>query len=170
MLRDALVQSLSNLTLPPEISTMLLGFLPIIEMRGAVPAGHGLFQLSWFSSFFWAYAGSLLPAPIILKLADPAIAWCNRKSRFCANLVGRALERTRKHFRKEHEKFGELALLIFVAVPLPGTGVWAGSLAAVIFGIPFARALMLIAAGNAVAGVLITLASAGAFSLVGTFL
>ena len=170
MIRDFFIGAFSNISLPPEVSTMLLGFLPIIEMRGAVPAAHGLFKLSWFSAFFWAYLGSMLPAAIILKLADPVIAWCNRKSRFCANLVGRALERTRKHFRKEHEKFGELALLIFVAIPLPGTGVWAGSLAAVIFGISFRRAMALIAAGNAVAGVLITLASAGAFSLVGALL
>jgi uncharacterized membrane protein len=163
---ESIVQAVAGVTLPPELIVAALGFLPIVEMRGAVPVAQGLYGFGWVASFFWAFLGSMLPAPIILKLADPVIAWCNRKSPLCARLAGRAIERTRKHFAKDHRRFGEIALLIFVALPLPGTGVWGGSLAAVLFGVPFVRAMWLIGVGNAVAGLLISLASAGVITFV----
>src|SRR5437773_7161462 len=110
MIAQAITSSVSRWPLPPELLTFFLATLPIIEMRGAIPVGHGIFGLSWFSAFAWSYFGSLAPGIVIVLLAEPVIDWCSRKSPFCNRLIGRTLERTRKHFGKKHERFGELFL------------------------------------------------------------
>jgi len=163
MFSRGLAEPTAFFSLPPELSAALLAATPLIEMRGAIPVAHGILGLPWAAAFFWGWLGSTLPGAAVLALADRVINWCNRKSPFCSRIIGKTLERTRRHFHKEHEKFGEIGLLVFVAIPLPLTGVWSGALAAVLFGIPYWRALALIAAGNAIAGLIITLAASGLF-------
>ena len=163
MIAQAITATVSRWPLPPELLTFFLSMLPIIEMRGAIPVGHGIFGLTWFSAFAWSYVGSLMPGVVIMLLAEPVIGWCNRKSPFCNRLIGRTLERTRTHFAKKHERFGDLFLLILVALPFPGTGVWSGALAAIVFGVPRHRAIRLMVLGNLAACIIVTLAAMGLF-------
>ena len=163
MFAQTITDTVARWPFPPELLTFFLAMVPIVEMRGAIPVGHGIFGLSWFSSFAWSYLGSLTPGIFIMLLAEHVISWCNRKSPFCNRLIGKALERTRKHFSKQHEQFGNIFLLVFVALPFPGTGVWSGSLAAIVFGIPRARAIWLLAIGNIIACAIVTLAAMGLF-------
>lgn len=154
---------------PGELATLLIAMLPIVEMRGAIPLGHGVFGLSWFSSYFWSYLGSLIPGVVILYLTEPAIEWCNRKSPVCRRVIGGLLDKVRHHYHRHHARFGEIGVFIICSLPLPLLGVWTASAGAVIFGIPFRRALTLLAMGNAVACLLVTLASMGVIKFVGLF-
>ena len=70
-------------------------------------------------------------------------------------------ERTRKKTKDKIEKYGDLALIIFVAIPLPNTGAWTGTLAAWLFGIPMKRALLNIFYGVLIAGVIVTMITSG---------
>lgn len=72
--------------------------------------------------------------------------------------------RTRHKFTGQYEKWGELALVIFVAIPLPMTGVWTGSVAAFLFGIPKKRALILVSLGAFIAGIIVTVMTLGVVS------
>ena len=155
--------------MPGELATFLIATLPVVEMRGAIPLGHGVFGLSWFSAYFWSYLGSLLPGVIILYLTEPALSWCNRKSPFCKRIIGGFLDRARQHYHRHHERFGEIGILIISSLPLPLMGVWTSSAGAVVFDIPYRRALALMAIGNAVACLLVTLASMGVIKIVGLF-
>ena len=167
-MKEQLIAFFTHFHWPPEVVTFLMAVMPVLEARAAIPVGHGVLGLSWFSSFFWSYAGSLFPGIVILLAVEPALSWCNRKSPFCKRVLGAALDHARKHYQKHHERFGEAALFIVASLPLPLFGVWTGSLGAVVFGVPLKRALILLAMGNAVACLLVTLASAGIFRIAGS--
>ena len=163
-MKERIIDFVASLGLPPEVATLLLSALPITELRASIPFAHGVLGLSLPIAFFWAFLGSLLPGIAILLAGERLIAFGNRKSRRFKKVIGRKLEKTQKAFSKKYEKYGEPGLAVFVGIPLPLTGVWTGSLAALIFGIPFRRAFPLIAVGNAFAGIIVTLATAGILS------
>ena len=165
MLSHIITDSVSRWPLPSEALTFFLAMLPIVEARGAIPVGHGVFGLSWLSTFVWSYFGSLTPGVVIMVLAEPIINWCSRKSAVCNRIIGKTLAKTRERFSKRHAKFGDFFLLIVAAIPLPLFGIWTGALAAIVFGIPRRRAIWLMAVGNAIACVIIMLASMGLFKL-----
>jgi len=164
-MKERIIDFVASLALPPEAMTFVLSALPITEVRASIPFAYGVLHLPLPIVFFWAYLGSLVPAVVILLAGERLIAWADRRSRWFSKAIGRKLERTQKAFAKKYERYGELGLVLFVGVPLPLTGVWTGSLAALVFGIPFRRAFPLIAVGNAVAGIIVTLATAGIFNV-----
>jgi uncharacterized membrane protein len=161
MFAERITDAFSFFSGHPELLTLLLAAIPFTELRAALPFAYGALGLPILSAFFWSFLGSLIPAFVILPFAEGAIEWCNRRSPFCSRIIGRTIERTRRKFRGKYERYGEIGLVIFVGAPLPLTGVWTGSLAAVVFGIRFRRALGLIAAGNLIAAALVALASTG---------
>lgn len=163
-MKERIIEAVASLGLPPEGVTFVLSALPITELRASIPFAHGVLDMPLPIAFFWAFLGSLVPGLVILLVGEKLIEWGNRKSRWFRKAIGRKLEKTQKAFEKKYEKYGEVGLVAFVGVPLPLTGVWTGSLAALIFGIPFRRAFPLIAVGNAFAGIIVTLASAGIFN------
>jgi len=151
-----LVSLLANIPLPVKI--FILGAVPIIELRGAIPMGIAL-GLSPYNSFFFSLAGSLLPI-IPLLLIMPYIFNIFERVPVFQRHWGRIIERTRK---KGHqvEKYGALGLLLFVAIPLPGTGVWTGSILAFIMGINFWYSLIALSGGAFLAGIAVTVACIG---------
>lgn len=140
----------------------LVSMLPVIELRGAIPIGIGL-GLPVLPTYVVAVLGNMLPVPFIYLFARKFLIWGYNKPliglicRFCINKGekgGRALE----------EKAGRglvVALLIFVGIPLPGTGAWTGTLAGSILDMKFKDVLVACMGGVLLAGVIIGLASAG---------
>lgn len=150
---------------PHELATFLIATLPIAELRAAIPIALRVYHLSVVSSYSYSVLGNVFPLIFILWLLDPVSNWLSRHSRFFKGFFNWLFERTRKKFTKKYEKWGLFALVVFVAVPLPVTGGWTGSIAAFLFGIPFKKAFPLIVLGVLIAGVIVTLASLGIFSL-----
>jgi uncharacterized membrane protein len=161
MIKQALTSALTSLPLPPEILTVLIAMLPVLEIRAAIPVGHGILGLSWFSAFAWSYFGSLIPGLVILYATEPVLGFCNQRSRTCQRVIGRALEHTRRHFAQQHEKFGHLLVLVITAIPFPGFGIWSGALAAAVFGVEKRQALKLMLVGNVIASLVVLLVSMG---------
>lgn len=134
--------------------TLMVSMLPVLELRAAIPVGVG-FGLPHLSAAFVAFVGNCLPVPIIILFARRVFEWMKRHSPWLGNLAER-LE-TRATDKREKLQRGELiGLLIFVAIPLPGTGAWTGALIAAVFGMSVRRAFPAIAAGVAIAAVLVT--------------
>ncbi|MDO4799851.1 MAG: small multi-drug export protein [Bacillota bacterium] len=138
--------------------TFLVAALPVIELRGAIPLGVAQ-GLSPLYAFLAAYAGSMLPVPILLLLIRPVFKMLAH-TRTGAKIVNRLSIRSIAH-SKGVKKYGFAGLVLFVAIPFPGTGVWSGALAAVLLDIRFRRAFPAIALGNLIAGVIVMALSYG---------
>lgn len=150
--------------LSTELTVMLTAALPIIELRGAIPVGISL-GLSPLHAFFLSFIGSMIPVPFILFTIRPIFNWMKKTQTF-RKLV---LRLTDKSLNKsgQIQKYGVWGLLVFVAIPLPGTGVWSGSLAAALLDMRFKWAFPAIFVGNLIAGILIMGLSNGVFKVIG---
>ncbi|MCD6442292.1 small multi-drug export protein [bacterium] len=148
----------------PEIKTILLAMTPINELRGTIPIAIMVFHLMPIKAFFLAWFGNMLPILFLLwfwkYLAEN---WASR-NRLIDKFLKWIFRRTRKRFYKKYSLYGDIALILFVAIPLPFTGAWTGSIAAFLFGISYGRGLWLIACGALIAGVIVTIMTTGIYS------
>ena len=124
--------------LTPELAVFLTSMLPIIELRGALPLAINVFSISWPKAFLIAYVGNMIPAPFILWLLAPAVRLLS-KIRIFERFFTWLFDRTRKKSNKMIERYEEIGLVAFVAIPLPGTGAWTGALIAFLFGLDFTQ-------------------------------
>lgn len=149
------------MSLPPQIITLLIAMLPISELRGAIPIALGIYHLSVPAAFFWSVFGNLIPVIFLLWFLEPIASYLSHHFYFFNRFFAWLFERTRRQHNHRFEIWGALALVSFVAIPLPLTGGWTGAVAAFVFGIPFKKALPLIFLGILIAGLIVTLASLG---------
>lgn len=153
-------------SLPPEIATMLIAMIPVGELRAAIPIGVTLYKLPLLSSLFWSIIGNMIPVYIILIAFEHVAAWLQKHSAAADRFFTWLFERTRKKLEHSVERYGVLALAIFVAIPLPATGAWTGALAAFLFGIEKKKAFFAILAGVIAAGLIISLLTFGGTAIV----
>ncbi len=132
---------------------------PVVELRGAIPLGVAL-GLSVWEAFFWALAGNVLVVPALLLGLPWAIEYATSIPAL-ARLWAKLEARVRLKGEDQVHRYGAIGLFLFVAIPLPGTGAWTGSILAVILGLKRRYAFPAIVAGVLAAGVLVALASAG---------
>jgi len=141
-----------------DILTVIgVGASPIAELRAAIPLAYGVYDFPWYYAYLFGVIGNLLPVPFILLLLDGLERLAAKVPRL-NRWLNWLLERTRRRGRIV-ERYKRLGLVLFVAIPLPFTGAWTGSLAAVIFGVKFRHSLLSIILGVLIAGVIVTSAS-----------
>ena len=150
--------------LPPPLAVVVAAMLPVLELRGAIPFGR-LLGLSALPTYAWAVLGNLVPVPFILWWLEPLTAWADSRWPALHRLLQRLFAATRRRHSARFERWRDLALVMFVAIPLPITGAWSGALAAFVFGVSKKRALGLIAVGVAIAGVIVSLVTSGVVSV-----
>jgi len=150
--------------IPPFLVVMIISMLPIFELRGGIPAGAALGMPVWQAAIF-AVIGNMIPIPFILLLLGPVSRWLSEHSDLMRRFFDWLFARTRRKHTQAFERWKEFALVIFVAIPLPITGAWTGSVAAFLFGIPFRQALPLIFCGVVIAAVVVSLATSFSFLL-----
>ena len=153
---ETLVQLFSQ-TIPGELTVFLLSLMPIIELRGGILAAR-LLDLQLVPAFFICLIGTLLPTPFILLFINKIFSWM-RNTPF-VRLVDRLEAKGRGKFEKIN-RYKTLGLLIFVAVPLPGTGAWTGSLVASLLHMKIKKSFPAILIGIAIATVIMSLLSYG---------
>jgi len=152
--------------IPPEIATILIAMTPIGENRASVPIALTAYHMPVWQALFWSILGSIMAAAIIIFFLDK-IRKLIVKNLNCADKFFLWLDtRTEQKFIKKYEKWGEIALILFVAIPLPITGAWTGSLAAVLFGIKPCRALLFISIGVIFSAVIVALMTLGVINLI----
>ena len=144
--------------------TVLVSMLPVVELRGGIPFGVAAGLPVW-AAFIAAVIGNLIPVPFIIVYIRRIFQWMRDKLPRLNSLVD-ALER-KAHLKGEKvTKYKYLGLIVLVAIPLPGTGAWTGSLAAAFLDMPLRRAIPSIVAGVLIAGLVIALAAHGFISLI----
>jgi uncharacterized membrane protein len=130
---------------------------PISELRGAIPIAVGVYDFPWYYAFIFGIIGNLIPVPFILLFLDYIIpVLC--KIPLLDRLVQWFLARTRRR-GKIVERFERIGLALFVAIPLPITGAWTGSILAVLLGLKFRQSFLSIACGVIIAGIIVTSAT-----------
>ncbi len=149
-----MIQELVSKGFSPEFAVFLTSMLPIIELRGALPLAINILHIPWQKAFLVAFIGNLIPVPFILLLLGPIVNLLS-KIGFMKKFFDWLFARTRRKSRVV-EKYEEIGLLIFVAIPLPATGAWTGALIAYVLGLDFKKSLGFISLGVFIAGVIVT--------------
>ena len=142
--------------------TFLMSMVPVIELRGAIPAGVAAGLPVWMAAII-AVAGNILPVPFILLLLRKVFAWLRSFPKLGA-LIQRLEHRAHLKGRTVR-KYRTLGLIVLVAIPLPGTGAWTGALVADVLDMRMKTALPAIFAGVCIAGVIVALVTAGVVHL-----
>ncbi len=138
--------------------------LPITELRGAIPIALIIYKMPVFPAYFFAVLGNIMPVIFLLLYLKPFSDFLCRWH--FLNIFFKWLFKRTHQYEEKFEKYGALFLLVFVAVPLPGTGAWTGSIAAFVFGIRFWYAFPAIVGGIIIAGIIVTLTSLGIISFI----
>ena len=133
---------------------VIISVLPVLELRGALPVAINLFHMEWYQAFCLAVIGNLLPVPFLLLFLE-SLAKVVSKVALGKKLVNWVFEHTRRR-GAVIEKYERIGLMLFVAIPLPVTGAWTGSVAAFLFGLKFRYAFLSILFGVIIAGGIVT--------------
>lgn len=155
--------------LPKEWVVFLISMLPIVELRGAIPWGLSPAMggsLGWGPTALISIAGNMLPIYPLLRFLGPLAEAVSRRSRRAERFFGWLFARARRKGGVV-ERYGPLGLILFVGIPLPGTGAWTGALVAFLLGMRLGTAIACILAGVLLAALAVTLASLGVFALIG---
>jgi len=147
-------EELLSLGFSKELVVLIIAALPIFELRGALPVAINLFHFPWYYALPLAIIGNLLPVPVILLFLNAISRWLS-KIGFFDRFLRWLFERTRKRGRVV-ERYERIGLALFVAIPLPVTGAWTGSLVAVLFGLKFRYAFLSIFIGVCIASIIVT--------------
>ncbi len=145
-----------------------VSMVPLIELRGAIPISQG-FGLPLVWSYVICVLGNMLPVPVIYFFARKVLIWGADK-KYIGKFFTFCLEKGEKGGKKLQEKAGRglfVALLLFVGIPLPGTGAWTGTLAASFLDMDFKSTVIAVMLGVVLAGIIMGLASAGLFGAIG---
>lgn len=139
--------------------TFILGMCPIIEIRGAIPVGVGM-GLSYFEAFLVGFIGNIIPIYFIVKYIGPIFDFL-RKFKIFDKIIDWASNKATKKIEesKKLQNFTALGLFLFVAIPIPGTGAWVGSLIANFLHVPFKKAVIPLVLGVLTAGSIVLLAT-----------
>lgn len=146
----------------------IVSMIPIVELRGAIPIGVGM-GLPLAPTYIIAIIGNMLPVPFIYLFARKVLEW-GRDKRWIGGICTFFLEKGSKAGAKISAAGGRglfVGLMLFVAIPLPGTGAWTGTLAASILDMDFKPSIIAVMSGVLTAGVIMLLASAGLFAGIG---
>lgn len=142
------------------IITFFISMVPLIELRVGVPFGTGM-DLPWHWCLIVCMIGNMIPVPLIFFFARKLLLWGSKKKvvgKFCSF----CLQKGERGGKKLQEKAGRgiyVALLLFVGIPLPGTGAWTGTLAASILDLDFKKSTLAVVLGVLLAGLIMTVLS-----------
>ncbi len=137
------------------LQVFFMSAVPLIEQRGAIPLGINIFGLDPILVFFISFLGSLLPAPFILLLFNKIFDWMKQYKFF--SKINNVIENKIDKNSSKLEKYKEIGLITFIAIPLPTTGVWTGSAVAAFLKLDFKKSMMCATIGAIISAFLITL-------------
>lgn len=142
---------------------LIISMLPVIELRGGIPAGAVL-NVPWYECYALCVLGNMIPVPFLILFSRPIFRWV--KTTFLRPLIHKIEEKVDIRSQKI-KKYQMLGLFTFVMIPLPGTGAWMGSLIAAALEMRLKNAFLCILAGVMAAGLIMTLLSYGTVAVFG---
>lgn len=150
--------------IPGEVTIFLISLLPILELRGGLIAA-ALLNVPLWKAFIICYIANMIPVPFIILFIKKIFEWL-RKYKFFNKIITKLEAKTEKN-KDKVMRYKQWGLLLFVAIPLPGTGAWTGSLFAALLDIDIKKATPIIALGVLIAGIIMAVLSYGTAALLG---
>ncbi|HTM68246.1 MAG TPA: small multi-drug export protein [Candidatus Binatia bacterium] len=155
---------------PPELVVIALSAMPVGELRAGIPVGILGYHLPVWEVFLLAQLGNAIPVALIYALCDWWVRLMERRRGILHRITDAVLRHTHDKMHGGMTKWGLAALVIFVAIPLPGAGAWTGTLGAYLLHLPFKKAFPYIILGNLISGTIVTLAVTGGVAAFKVFL
>ena len=158
---ESVVQSIvSGLSgkMSKEFVVFIVSMIPLLELRGSILAA-GFMETQFLPTYIAAVLGNLLPIPFILLFIEKIFSWMKKSSHL--HKIPDWIEKKALSKSAQIEKYGYFGLFLFVAIPLPGTGAWTGSLLAVLLGMKPKKSFFFILLGVLTAGLIMSLLSFG---------
>jgi uncharacterized membrane protein len=149
--------------LPDWLIVFIISMTPFVELRLSLPLALALFKMPWATAFIIAIIGNIIPVPLVLLLLGKAEKWL-RKYAWWDSTLDKIFEYTRRRAKESVKKYGAIGLCLYVAIPLPVTGAWTGSLIAYLFDLDYRQAFISIVAGVIIAGIIVLLVTLGVLS------
>lgn len=153
-------------TLGRELCVFICSMIPIIELRGAIPLGAGM-GMGLVETYLLSIIGNMIPVPFILLLIRAVLDFM-KKVKGLKKIALWVEAKADKH-KGKIEKYAYVGLFLFVAIPIPGTGAWTGSLIAALMRMKFWKSLLWVALGVLTAGVIMSVISFGIVGAIGFF-
>lgn len=150
------------------LQTFLISMLPLVELRLGMPFGYARFDLPILIAGVVATLGTILSVALLLRCL-PFLINLSLKVPFLKKIIEKVFEKTRAKHSEKVVHLGELALVIFVAVPIPGSGGWGGALIAYLFGLSYWKSLKFISIGLVFAGLIVGFLTVGIDKLIQLF-
>lgn len=152
----------------PYLQLLLISMLPVIELRGGIPYGVMSLELPFWTVYGICVIGNILPVPFLIRFSKSVVEWLAQK-RILGDFFGKIIRRADE---KAHTigRYELLGLFLFVAIPLPGTGAWTGSLVAAILRLRLVPALIAISLGVMTSGIIMGILSFGLLEAIGIFI
>ena len=155
--------------LPKYLLAFLVSMVPLIELRGGVPIAMGM-GIPFFPALVVCVIANMLPVPIIYFFARKVLIW-GKDKKYIGKFFTFCLEKGERGGQKLVAKAGRgglfLALMLFVGIPIPGTGAWTGTLAASFLNMGIKSTALSVSLGVIIAGIIMGVASTGVFSIIG---
>lgn len=163
---NGIVGSLGSLVAMPfmkEIIVFVISLCPILELRGGLIAAS-LFDMNPWVSYLICMMGNILPIPFILWLINRILKWMRNSKSNKINGIAKWLDKKVDKHKGQIEKYGYLGLVLFVGIPLPGTGAWTGCLIASVLEMDKKKSFLAAVFGVFIASVIMMLLSFGILS------
>ena len=160
---EYIIQILETVHIPHELILFIISMLPVVELRGALIAAP-ILDVGFWQALIICIIGNIIPVPFIIFLARPVFTWLKKRKLFV-----KFTDKIEAKVSKKADKIMKntaLGLFLFVAIPMPGTGAWTGSLIASLLDMRLKYALPSIILGVVVAGIIVSL---GAYGVVEIF-
>jgi len=140
------------------ILLVLITFLPFLELRASIPYGILVLGMDWLGVFLICVVVNIILGILIYSFLDKIIHFFLR-IKILDKLYNKYVEKTQKKIHKYVEKYGEFAVAVFIGIPLPGSGVYSGALAAYLIGLDYKKFIIANIIGVLIAGVIVTVVS-----------
>ena len=151
---------LTSIAYGREILVFIISLMPILELRGGLIAA-ALLGLEPIPSYIISIIGNILPVPFILLLITKVLTWMKNSKISLFNKIANWLDEKVEKHKGQIEKYGYLGVVLFVGIPLPGTGAWTGTLIASVLGMDKKKTFVAVLAGIIMASVIMMLLSFG---------
>lgn len=148
-------------SLNPYFATFMLAAMPIGEMRVSIPVALGFYKLSISEALFVSIVADMIVATVLIYFFSHIDKLIKGRNEKVDSILEKIFERTRRNFFHKHRVWGDLALMLLVAIPIPLTGIWTGALAAWLLEVPKGRALLYITVGIVISAYIVTFITLG---------
>ena len=141
--------------------TVFWAMMPFTELRLAIPLAYLKFGLPIIEATLTAIAAGIVLTMVILWILPPAVRFFEKHIPIFHRIMEKIFEKTLSKYSRKMALLGEIFLVLFVSIPLPGSGAWSGSLVAFLFGVRYWTAVKLISAGVVISGIIVAILTLG---------